>query len=143
MHFADANLVTKNMFVAILHLPIYLRSKKKKVVHRDVKPSNILLGHDGSIKVCDFGVSKTMVQTMMNTNVGCERYLPPERLDPTTSRSPYDVTSDVRNAIYIFWKLDWTILTVYMGGGGTAVSSRGRAVHSGVFMLTCAISITL
>jgi len=72
----------------------YLK-KELKVVHRDVKPSNILLGHDGSVKVCDFGVSKTMVQTMMNTNVGCERYLPPERLDPTTSRSPYDVTSDV------------------------------------------------
>eukprot|EP00729_Bicosta_minor_P014182 gene14182-6910_t len=64
----------------------YLK-KELKVVHRDVKPSNILLGHDGSVKVCDFGVSKTMVQTMMNTNVGCERYLPPERLDPTTSRS--------------------------------------------------------
>lgn len=60
-----------------------------------MKPSNVLLGYDGSIKVCDFGVSKQMVQTMMNTNVGCEKYLPPERLDPTTSRTPYDITSDV------------------------------------------------
>ena len=37
----------------------YLRSKHS-VLHRDVKPSNILCGKDGLIKLCDFGISKIM-----------------------------------------------------------------------------------
>lgn len=46
-----------------------------------------------------------MVQTMIKTNVGCERYLPPERLDPLTSRCPYDITSDV-------WAYGLTLLEI-------------------------------
>lgn len=46
-----------------------------------------------------------MVQTMIKTNVGCERYLPPERLDPITSRFPYDITSDV-------WAYGLTLLEI-------------------------------
>jgi serine/threonine protein kinase len=66
-----------------------------RVMHRDVKPSNILVGFDGSIRVCDFGVSTFMIKSIARTHAGSERYLPPERLNPTTSKDGYRLTSDV------------------------------------------------
>lgn len=67
------------------------------VMHRDVKPSNILVGFDGSIRVCDFGVSTFMVKSIARTHAGSERYLPPERAAPnqSTSENGYGLTSDV------------------------------------------------
>lgn len=38
----------------------YLK-QKLNIIHRDVKPSNILLHRRGDIKLCDFGKSKTIV----------------------------------------------------------------------------------
>lgn len=66
-----------------------------RVMHRDVKPSNILVGFDGSIRVCDFGVSTFMIKSIARTHAGSERYLPPERLNPKTSKDGYGLTSDV------------------------------------------------
>eukprot|EP00053_Salpingoeca_punica_P010383 m.93469 g.93469 ORF g.93469 m.93469 type:complete len:351 (+) comp15374_c0_seq2:1193-2245(+) len=74
----------------------YLKSEHR-VMYRDVKPSNILLATDGSIKLCDFGISKVMAEAASYSKslVGSERYLPPERLDPKRSKEEYDVRSDV------------------------------------------------
>jgi len=30
------------------------------VMHRDIKPANILVNHDCSIRLCDFGLSRTV-----------------------------------------------------------------------------------
>jgi serine/threonine protein kinase len=38
-------------------------------MHRDVKPSNILLGFKGEIKLCDFGMSKAMEGSLLHTQV--------------------------------------------------------------------------
>ena len=64
------------------------------VVHRDIKPGNLLLGGDGSVKVADFGIAKVAEGlgtdlTPTGQVMGTPAYLAPERLDgaPGSARS--------------------------------------------------------
>lgn len=58
--------------VSALH---YLQSKLK-VIHRDVKPSNILISRSGAVKICDFGISGHLVDSVAKTiDAGCKPYM--------------------------------------------------------------------
>lgn len=52
----------------------YLRDKHA-IMHRDVKPSNILVNSAGEIKICDFGVSGQLIDSMANSFVGTRSYM--------------------------------------------------------------------
>jgi len=86
------------------------------VVHRDVKPSNLMLDHEGKLWVTDFGLAQVQgvaAMTMTGEVVGTLRYMSPEQ--PLGQR----VLVDQRTDIYSLGVTLYELLTLEKAFGGT------------------------
>lgn len=80
--------------------------KELHVIHRDVKPSNLLLNRKGEVKISDFGVAGQLAHSVAKCQswVGTVTYMSPERI----SGKPYSFDSD-------FWSLGLALVECATG----------------------------
>lgn len=100
--------VLRQIAFAMVNALNYLHDKLK-VIHRDVKPSNILVDENGNFKLCDFGISGQLVDSLAKTvDAGCKPYMAPERINPARDMKGYDIRSDI-------WSLGITMIELATG----------------------------
>ncbi|MBD8528376.1 MULTISPECIES: serine/threonine-protein kinase [unclassified Massilia] len=73
------------------------------VVHRDVKPANLLVARDGQLKISDFGIARIESSTLTQAGsmIGTPSYMSPEQF----RGEPVDGRSDVFSAAIVLYQL--------------------------------------
>lgn len=66
-------------FLELLEVLAYAHAQK--IMHRDVKPENIIVTHGGTLKLLDFGTGKDLTRrSISNTVIGSRPYMAPEQI---------------------------------------------------------------
>mmetsp|Transcript_27905 Transcript_27905/g.72209 ORF Transcript_27905/g.72209 Transcript_27905/m.72209 type:complete len:354 (+) Transcript_27905:2-1063(+) len=83
------SLTTMQVIEAVKHLHL------SQTLHRDIKPGNILINHEGVVKLTDFGISRDLDTTsgLCETFVGTSTYMSPERAQGAEYSYPSDIWS--------------------------------------------------
>lgn len=80
----------------------YLHSQKPDaIIFRDMKPSNVMINHNGDVMLVDFGIAKTFQTGQKGTMIGTEGYSPPEqyRGEATPLADIYSLGATLHHAI--------------------------------------------
>ncbi len=83
----------------------YLHSQQPPVIHRDIKPHNILITQTGALKLLDFGIAKVFVAGR-TTEKGAEGISP-----PYSPVEQYGGTTDARSDLYALGVTMYQVLT--------------------------------
>eukprot|EP00794_Sanderia_malayensis_P013996 gene13996-15454_t len=96
----QVQLITSQLVEALYYLHSH------RILHRDMKPQNILLTKDKTVKLCDFGFARAMsIQTLVLTSIkGTPLYMSPELVE----EKPYDHTADL-------WSLGCILYELFLG----------------------------
>jgi serine/threonine protein kinase len=104
---ADALYIISHVCTALhyAHEKHDLEGRPLQIIHRDVSPSNVLLSHDGAVKVCDFGIAKAHNRKTETTQSGVLKgkfsYMSPEQCQS----KPIDRRSDVFSIGILLYEL--------------------------------------
>ncbi len=91
-------------------------SHSRGVIHRDIKPGNLLISEMGTAKISDFGIARLDAShlTLMGEVLGTPYYMAPEQFDGKTA----DERSDVYSAAVIVYEV-LTAVRPFEGQGAT------------------------
>uniref|UniRef100_A0A8C3NBS9 mitogen-activated protein kinase kinase n=1 Tax=Geospiza parvula TaxID=87175 RepID=A0A8C3NBS9_GEOPR len=106
--------------VSIVKALEHLHSKLS-VIHRDVKPSNVLINTQGQVKMCDFGISGYLVDSVAKTmDAGCKPYM---------AVSPQNHTQGGHRAVSDLWGIELAILRFPYDSWGTPFQQLKQVVE--------------
>jgi len=103
-----------------------------RIIHRDVSPSNVMVGFDGSVKLLDFGIAKALALASEScTQVGVLKgkfgYMAPEQVDCDS-----DIEVDHRADLFVAGVVLWEMLTMrrlFKGSNDVKTIAMVREAH--------------